>query len=227
MGVRAIVSFLQVHLHKCLLSQGEEDREIPLRPQVGRKTSITPRRAHKTASGSSNEAMRSENSAGASSYDDIADALPTDDLAEEELGSYDDNIDVALAQRKGKGKARVRIESEDEAEDGDEEGYAEALPVAKLPASYRLRNAVEPSFSIVPSSSTPKRVATSPRTVRGPGGANGLFSPVKARSGLAKSFPPPLSDEEADVKPPSYKSAQRASDEFPHPGSPSRFLPPI
>lgn len=211
--------------HKCLIFQGEEDRGVPLRPQVGRKTSITPRRAHKTASGSSNEAMRSENSTGATSYDDIADALPTDDLAEEEFGSYDDNIDVALAQRKGKGKARVRIESEDEAEDGDEEGYAEALPVAKLPASYRLRNAVEPSFSILPSSSTPKRAATSPRTVRGSGGAHGLFSPVKVRSGLAKSFP--LSDEEGDVKPPSYKSAQVASDVFSHPGSPSRFLPPI
>jgi len=223
-----LFSFLEVHLHKCLISQGEEDAEVPLRPQVGRKTSITPRRAHKTASGSSNEVMRSENSAGVTSYDDVADALPTDDLAEEELGSYDDdNIDVALAPRKGKGKARVRIESEDEAEDGDEEGYAEALPVVKLPASYRLRNAVEPSFSIVPSSSTPKRVATPPRTVGG-SGARGLFSPVKVRSGLAKSFPPPaLSDEEGDVKPPSYKSAQVASDEFPHPGSPCRSLPPI
>jgi hypothetical protein len=211
-----------------LISQGEEDAEVPLRPQVGRKISITPRRAHKTASGSSNEAMRSENSAGVTSYDDVADALPTDDLAEEELGFYDDDdIDVALVQRKGKGKARVRIESEDEAEDGDEEGYVEALSVAKLPASYRLRNAVEPSFSIVPSSSTPKRVATPPRTVRA-SGARGLFSPVKVRSGLVRSFPPPvLSDEEGDVKPPSYKSAQVASDEFPHPGSPSRSLPSI
>ena len=207
------------------MSQGEEDGEDLLRPQVGRKTSVTPRRAHKTASGSSNEAMRSENSAGATSYDDIADALPTDGLADEELGSYDDNID-ALAQRKGKSKARVRIESEDEAEDGDEEGYAEVLPVAKLPASYRLRNAVEPSFSIVPSSSTPKRVATPPRTVRGPRGARGLVSPARVRSGLAESFPPPaLSDEEGDVKPPSYKPTQVASDEFPHPGSPSRSLP--
>jgi hypothetical protein len=168
--------------------------------------------------------MRSENSAGATSYDDIADALPTDDLAEEELGSYDDYINLALAQRKGKDKARVRIESEDEAEDGDEEGYDEVLPVAKLPASYRLRNAVEPSFSIVPSSSTPpKRVATSPRTVRGSGGAHGIFSPVKVRSGLTR---PPLSDEEGDVKPPSsYKPMQVVSDEFPHPASPSRSFP--
>ena len=151
--------------------------------------------------------------------------MPTDDFAEEELGSYDDYINLALAQRKGKGKARVRIESEDEAEDGDEEGYAEALPVGKLPASYRLRNAVEPSFSIVPSSSTPpKRVATSPRTVRGSGGAHGVFSPVnvKVRSGLTR---PGLSDEEGDVKPPSYKSMQVVSDEFPHPASPSRSLP--
>ena len=219
-------AFTKVHSHKCLISQGEEDAGVPLRPQVGRKTSITPRRAHKIASGSSNEVMQSENSAAVTSYDDVADALPTDDLAEEELGFYDnDDIDVAFPQRKGKGKARVRIESEDEAEDGDEEGYVEALPVAKLPASYRLRNAVEPSFSIVPPSSTPKRVATPPRTVR-TGGARGLFSPVKVRSSLAKSFPPPVLSDECDVKPP-YKSAQVASDEFPHPERPSRSLPPV
>jgi hypothetical protein len=169
--------------------------------------------------------MRSENSpSGAgTSYDDIPDALPTDDLAEEDLASYDDNdydIDAApLAQRKGKGKARVRIESDDEPEDGDEDGY-----VVKLPASYRLRNAVEPSFSITPSSSSPKRVttATPPRTVRGSGGARGLFSPIRVRSGLAKTFQPPAhSDEEADVKPPAYQTAHVASDESPRPGSQS------
>jgi hypothetical protein len=144
--------------------------------------------------------------------------LPTDDLAEEELASDDDDdAAVALAQRKGKGKARVRIEYDDEPEDVDEEGYVEAaFPVVKLPASYRLRNAVEPSFSITPSSSS-KRVATPPRTVRGSGGARGLFSPVRARSGLAKTFPPPAhSDEDVDVKPPVY---QTASDDSPRPGS--------
>jgi hypothetical protein len=51
--------------------------------------------------------MRSENSpsAPATNYDDIPDALPTDDLAEE-LGSFDDDVDFALAPRKGKDKAR-------------------------------------------------------------------------------------------------------------------------
>jgi hypothetical protein len=163
--------------------------------------------------------MRSENSpsAPATSYDDIPDALPTDDLAEEDLGSFDDDVDIAFAPRKGKGKARVRIESDDDPEDGDEEGYLEALPVAKLPASYRLRHAVEPSFSIAPSSS-PKRVGT---PVRGPRGARGLFSPVKVRSSLGKSFPPPTpSDEEGDVKPPAYKPTRVAS-ESPRPGSQS------
>jgi hypothetical protein len=167
--------------------------------------------------------MRSENSpsAPATSYDDIPDALPTDDLAEEDLGSFDDDVDIALAPRKGKGKARVRVESDVDAEDGDEEGYVEALPVAKLPASYRLRHAVEPSFSIAPSSS-PKRVGTPPRTVRGLRGAHGPFSPVKVRSSLGKSFPPATpSDEEGDVKPPAYKPTRVASDESPRPGSQS------
>jgi hypothetical protein len=179
----------------------------------------------KTASGSSNEVTRSENSpSGAgTSYDDIP-----DDLAEEELGSYDDNdddVDVALAQRKGKGKARVQIESDDEREDGDEEGYVEAAsPVVKLPASYRLRNAVEPSFSIAPSP-PPKRVTALPRTVRGSGGSRGLFSPVKARPSLVKTFPHAHSDEEADVKPPAYQTPHVASDDSPRPGGQS--LPQI
>jgi hypothetical protein len=46
------------------------------------------------------------------------DALPTDDLSEEEIGFYDDDVDVAFTPRKGKGKARVRVESDDEPEDG-------------------------------------------------------------------------------------------------------------
>ena len=82
-----------------------------------------PRHAHKTASASSTEVMRSKNSARATSHDDIVDVLPTDDSAEEELGSYDDNIDVALTQRKGKGKARIRIVSKDESEDGPKSDY--------------------------------------------------------------------------------------------------------
>jgi len=147
--------------------------------------------------------------------------MPMDDLAEEDLASDDnDGAAVVLAQRKGKSKARVRIESDDESEDVDEEGYVEAaFPVVKLPASYKLRNAVEPSFSITPSSSS-KRVATPPRTVRGSGGARGLFSPIRVRSGLAKTFPPPAhSDEDVDVKPPAYQTAHVASDESPRPGS--------
>jgi hypothetical protein len=147
--------------------------------------------------------------------------MPMDDLAEEDLASDDiDGAAVALAQRKGKSKARVRIESDDESEDIDEEGYVEAaFPVVKLPASYKLRNAVEPSFSITPSSSS-KRVATPPRTVRGSGGARGLFSPIRVRSGFAKTFPPPAhSDEDVDVKPPAYQTAHVSSDQSPRPGS--------
>jgi hypothetical protein len=132
--------------------------------------------------------------ASATSYDDLQDSLPTDDFAEEELGSHDDDVDVAPASRKGKGmmRSRPRIESDDELEGGDEEGYVEAPPAVKSPPSHRIRKAVEPTFSIIPSSS--KRVATSPKTVRGTGG---LLSPVRPRSALIKSVPPPvLSDEE-------------------------------
>jgi hypothetical protein len=136
-------------------------------------------------------------SASATSYDDIQD-IPTDDFAEEELGSHDDDLDVAPAPRKGKGmiRSRPRVESDDEPEGGDEEGYVEALPVVKSP---RVRNAVDPSFSIVPSSS--KRIGTPPKAARSP---RGLFSPGKARSGLVKSAPAPaLSDEEQwEAKPP-------------------------
>jgi hypothetical protein len=163
---------------------------------MGRRSSLTPKRAHIAASGSSNYVMRSEigPSASATSYDDLEDSLPTDGLAEEEPGSHDDDLYVAPPARKGKGamQSRPRIESDDEPEDGDEEGYVEAPPVVKSPPSHRTRKAVEPSFSIVPSSS--KRVTTSPKTVRGPGG---LFSPVRPRSALIKSVPPPaFSDEE-------------------------------
>jgi hypothetical protein len=166
---------------------------------MGRRSSLTPKRAHIAASGSYNDVLHSEigPSASATSYDDLQDSLPTDDLAEEELGSHDDDLDVAPAVRKGKGtmRSRHRIESDDELEDDDEEGYVEAPPVVKSPPSHRIRKAVEPTFSIIPSSS--KRVSTSPKTVRG----TGLFSPVRPRSvimpGLIKSVPPPvLSDEE-------------------------------
>ena len=173
---------------------------VPRPPHMGRRSSLTPKRAHIAASGSYNDVLHSEigPSASATSYDDLQDSLPTDDLAEEELGSHDDDLDVAPAVRKGKGtmQSRPRIESDDELEDDDEEGYVEAPPVVKSPPSHRIRKAVEPTFSIIPSSS--KRISTSPKTVRGTGG---LFSPVRPRSvlmpGLIKSVPPPvLSDEE-------------------------------
>jgi hypothetical protein len=170
---------------------------VPRRSYVGRRSSLTPKHARVAASGSYNDVLQPEigPSASATSYDDLQDSLPTDDLFEEELGSHDDDFDAPPAPRKGKGamRSRPQIESEDEFEDDDdEEGYVEAPPVVKTPPSRRTRKAVEPTFSIVPSSS--KRVATSPKTVRGTGG---LFSPVRPRSALIKSVPPPgLSDEE-------------------------------
>ena len=165
-------------------------------PQMGRKSSLTPKRVHIAASGSSNDVTQSESGPGASatSYDDIQDSVPTDDFVEEDFVSHDDDFDVTPATRKSKSKtrSRPRIESDDEPEDGDEEGYVEAMPVVKSPPSHRTRSVVDPSFSIVPSSS--KRIATPPKTVRG---SRGLFSPVRARSGLFKAAPPPaLSDEE-------------------------------
>ena len=171
----------------------------PEHSQTGRRPSLTPKRAHVAASRPYNDVTQSEigPSASGTSYDDIQD-IPTDDFAEEELGSHDDDLDVAPAPRKGKGtmQSRPRIESDDELEGGDEEGYVEALSLVKVP---RMRNAVEPSFSIVPSPS--KRIATPPKTVRSP---RGLFSPVRARSGLIKSAPAPaLSDEEQrEARPP-------------------------
>jgi hypothetical protein len=135
----------------------------------------------------------------ATSYDDTQDSLPTGDVSDKEPGSYDDDddddFDVALAPRRGKSKSRARSGFDDEPEDGDGEGYIEAPPIAKLSASYRLRNAGEPSFSIVPSPS--KRGTTPSRTSRG----LGSFSPVRVRSSLAKS--------------PTYKLTQVASDESP------------
>jgi hypothetical protein len=102
----------------------------PTAPSHSRKTSITPQCAHKLASGSSNEFTRSESNpcTPATRCGDIQDALPTDDLSEEEIGFYDDDVDVAFAPRKGKGKARVRVESDDEPEDGGKEGCIEATP---------------------------------------------------------------------------------------------------
>ena len=166
-----------------------------LRPlHTARRSSLTPMRAHIAASGSFNNALQSEiaPSASGTSYDDLQDSLPTDDLADEELGSHNVDFDITPALRKGKAtmRSRPRIESDDEFEDGDEEGYVEAPPVLKSPPSHRIRKVAEPSFSIVPSSS--KRVAASPKAVRG-----GLFSPVRPRSTQIKSVPPPvLSDEE-------------------------------
>ncbi|KAI0291280.1 hypothetical protein BC826DRAFT_485534 [Russula brevipes] len=188
------------------------------------KSSFTPRRAREAASGSSNEVSR------VTSYGDIQDGFPADHVAEEDPGSYDDDFDVALAPRKSKSKSRARIGFDDEPEDGGEEGYVEAPPIVKLPASYRLRNAGEPAFSIVPSPS--KRVSTPSRTSRG----LGLLSSIRVRSGPAKSFPPPaLNDEEqGEAKPPTYKLTQIASDESPCPGgqfqkddpaTPSKFKP--
>jgi hypothetical protein len=163
---------------------------VPQHPRVGGKSPLTPGRGHIAAFGSFNNVTQSENgpSASATSYDDMQDSVPTDDFAEEDLVSHDDDPDVAPAPRKGKGttRSRPRIESDDEPEGGDEEGYAEALPVVRLPPSHRARNAVDPSFSILPSSS--KRIATPPKTVRG---TRGLISPVRPRSGLIKSAQPP------------------------------------
>jgi hypothetical protein len=163
--------------------------------------------------------------AAASSYDDIGDMLPIDDVAEDELGFYDEEFEVAITPRKGKGKSRTRIESDDEADAGDGEGYVEASPVAKLPVSYRSRSTVEPSFSIVPSS--PKRMSTSPKGNRGLRGPRGQFSPVRPRSGLIESFQPPIfSDEEqAETKPLVHKLTQGASEVSPRAGS--QFLCPI
>jgi hypothetical protein len=167
----------------------------PQHSLTGRRYSLTPKRAHKAASRPYNDVMQSEigPSASATSYDDIQD-IPTDDFAEEELGSHDDDLDIAPSPRKGKGttRSRPRIDSEDEPEGGDEEGYVEALQVVKVPTSQRMRNPAEPSFSIAPSSS--KRIGTSPKAVRA---SRGLFSPARARSSLIKPAPPPaLSDEE-------------------------------
>jgi hypothetical protein len=77
--------------------------------------------------------------------------LPTDDLSEEEIGFYDDDVDVAFSPRKGTGNARVRVESDDEPEDGGKEGCIEA---------------------------TPSRSSTAPPAIRRAGGAGELFSPV-------------------------------------------------
>jgi hypothetical protein len=173
---------------------------------MGGKTSLTPKFAHIAASESSNDIMQSENglSASATSYDDVQDSVPTDEYAEEELGSQDDDPDVAPAPRKGKGtmRSRPRIESDDEPEGGDEEGYVEALPVVKLPPSHRIRNAVDPSFSISPSSS--KRIATPPKTVRG---TRRLFSPARPTSALIKPFSPPAPSLEMDSHTPKSASA--------------------
>jgi len=211
----------QVRFTNLKISKARGDDGVPQHPYLRGKTSITHKRVHKVASGSSNEVVQSEDGLGAtaSSYDDIGDTLPIDDVAEDELASYDDEFEVAITPRKGKGRSHVRIESDDEAEAGDGEGYAESFPVGKLPASYRSRSTAEPSFSIVPSS--PKRMSASPKLNRGLGSSRGPFSPVRPRSGLIKSFQPPtLSDEEqAETKPLVHKLTQGASEVSPRGGS--------
>ncbi|KAH9058209.1 hypothetical protein EDB87DRAFT_942483 [Lactarius vividus] len=126
--------------------------------------------------------------------------MPTDDFAEEELGSYDDDFSYTPAPPKGKGKAkatlRARIESDDDDEDDD--GRADDDAAARGPGwfvPYPVQSTAikaDPSFSILP----PKRVgvpATSPQRLSVHGG---LYSP-RAKSGVNNLAPAPvLSDEE-------------------------------
>jgi hypothetical protein len=139
--------------------------------------------------------------------------MPTDDFAEEELGSYDDEFEDTPAPPKGKGKAtassRARIESDDD-DEYDDDGHAEdAAAAARGPAWFApylaqstTATKADPSFSILPLS-PPKRVglpATSPQrlSVHAPG----LFSP-RVKSGVNIPTPPPvLSDEEQEVRTP-------------------------
>lgn len=167
---------------------------------------LATRRAHDAPSGSSNEATQSENGlTPATSYDDVPDSMPTDDFAEEGLGSYDDDFEDTPAPPKGKGKAkansRARIES-DEEDEYDDDGRAEDAAAVRGPGwfvPYPVQTTAikaDPSFSILPLS-PPKRVglpATSPQrlSVHSPV----LFSP-RVKSGVSNPVPPPvLSDEE-------------------------------
>ncbi|KAH9166748.1 hypothetical protein EDB89DRAFT_1910415, partial [Lactarius sanguifluus] len=183
------------------------DLELPRRE--GKKSGVfsdssplVTRHAHDGPSGSSND--QSDNGlTPATSYDDVPDSMPTDDFAEEELGSYDDDFGYTPAPPKGKGKAkapaRARIESDDDDED-DDDGRAEDA-AARGPGwfvPYPVQSAAikaDPSFSILPLS-PPKRVgvpATSPQRLSVHGG---LFSP-RVKSGVNNFAPAPvLSDEE-------------------------------
>lgn len=175
---------------------------------------------HDAPSGSSNEATQSENGlTPGTSYDDVPDSMPTDDLAEEELGSYDDDFEETPAPLKGKGKAnassRARIESDDE-DEYNNDGHAEGAGVARgpgwlvpHPVQSTAATKADPSFSILPLSPS-KRVgpsaATSPQrlSVHAPG----LFSP-RVKSGVNNPTPPPvLSDEEQEVRIP-FKSQRK------------------
>ncbi|KAI9450606.1 hypothetical protein BJY52DRAFT_1301642 [Lactarius psammicola] len=181
---------------------------------------ITTRRAHDAPSGSSNEATQSDNGlTPATSYDDVPDSMPTDDFAEEELGSYDDDFEDTPAPPKGKGKAkassRPRIES-DEEDEYDDDGHADDAAAARGPGwfvPYPVQNTAikaDPSFSILPLS-PPKRMglpATSPQrlSVHAPV----LFSP-RVKSGVSNpAAPPVLSDEEqVEVRVPPTKPLRK------------------
>jgi hypothetical protein len=208
-----------------LETQDGEDSRAPQHYHTRGKAPLTPKHAKKPASRLPNEVTQSENglSSAATSYDNVRDSSPTDDLGDEELGSYGDDFDVTPAVQKGKGKSRARVESDGERD--DDEGPAEGPSVARLPASYTLRNAkIEPSFSIVPS--PPKRCtpAASPQnTVRG--GAYRLFSP-RVKSALIKPILPPTPfEEEKETKPLAHDATQGVSDASESPES--QFLYPI
>ncbi len=173
-----------------------------------RNSPLATRRVHDAPSGSSNGTTQSENglSLPATSYDDVPESMPTDDFAEEDLGSYDEDFDDTPALRKGKGKAktsaRARIESDEEGE-YDDDGHVEdaATATARGPGwffPYQVQNTAikaDPSFSILPL--TPKRAgisAASPQRVSVHG--TGLFS-SRVKSGIIITAPQPvLSDEE-------------------------------
>ncbi|KAH9976413.1 hypothetical protein BGW80DRAFT_1293557 [Lactifluus volemus] len=180
-----------------------------------RKASVTPRRAQKATSRLPSEIIQTV-SGPTTSYDDVRDSLPTDDLGDEELGSYDDDFDLTPAVRKGKGKSRAWVESDGEHD--EEEGSAEGPNIARLPASYISRNIkIEPSFSIVPSPPKRSTPAASPQRVIRP---HRLFSP-KAKLVLAKPvapIPPPApSDEENEAKSLTQNPAQAPSEVSPSP----------
>ena len=157
--------------------------------------------------------------------------MPTDDFAEEELGSYDDEFEDTPAPSKGKGKAnassRARIGSDDEDEYDDDAHAEDAAAAARgpgwfvpYPGQSAAATKADPSFSILPLS-PPKRVglpATSPQrlSVHAPV----LFSP-RVKSGVNNPTPPPvLSDEEQEVRipvKPLRKPAQVIRDASPRP----------